>query len=426
VVQLREFLPKLITEFNKNLSGEAARIDRVSAELLQFMTSPGSGGGPPAIVNTVATSQSFSDRLELFEIKLGKTLAADDAGNLTGTSVYIFTYNSTMEAAVYKGNSSSQKLLEMVLRLKKLEMKTGATFVVTHVSGKRMMAQGTDGVSRGQFKEGVTAGQAMLSFVPLSKSALEVHPPLQAWIASWAGGTGTEFLTHEGWFERGHDIIDYTFRPFRKADKDYEGFWIPKIKSGTFVWAPPPEAAEAALEEVRKARIKRQDSLHIFVCPRLMTTRWFRQLNKAADLIFEIPAGCPYWPTQMYEPLTIGLVFPFIRSAPWQLRRTPKMFAMERKMRRVLEEDPLAAGNILREFLLECRRLSTMQEDMVRGMLFFEPLSEIPCEARGPRSGKKRRQSSGQGAAGPRLGQAGPSGERLPPCKKRRPHDGPV
>jgi hypothetical protein len=371
------------------------------------------------------SEEEFSNFRE-FENIVETLEAEDDAGNLTGALVYIFTDNSTVEAAVYKGNSSSQKLFEMVLRLKKLEMKNGATFLVTHVSGKRMMAQDTDGVSRGQFKEGVTAGQAMLSFVPLSKSALEVHPPLQAWIASWAGGKGTEFLTPEGWFERGHDIIDYTFRPFRKADKDSEGFWIPKIKSGTFVWAPPPGAAEAALEELRKARIKRQDSLHIFVCPRLMTTRWFRQMNKAADLIFEIPAGCPYWPTQMYEPLTIGLVFPFIRSAPWQLRRTPKMFAMGRKMRRVLEEDPLAAGNILREFLLECRRLSTMQEDMVRGMLFFEPQSEVPCEARGPRSGRKRRQSSGQGAAGPSLGQEGPSGERLPPCKKRRPHDGPV
>jgi hypothetical protein len=350
----------------------------------------------------------------------------DDASNLTGALVYIFTDNSTVEAAVFKGNSTSSKLFEMVLRLKKLEMKNGATFVVTHVSGKRMMGQGTDAVSRGQFKEGVTAGRAMLSFVPLAKSALEVHPPLKEWIVSWAGEKETEFLTPEGWFERGHDIIDYTFRPFRQGNKDSEGFWIPKIQSGTFVWAPPPAAAEAALEELRKARIKRHKSMHIFVCPRLMTTRWFRQLNKAADLIFEIPAACPYWPTLMYEPLTIGLVFPFIRSAPWQLRRTPKMFAMGREMRRVLEEEPMAAGNILRKFLLECRGLSTVSTDVVRGMLYFESRSKVLREARRPRSGRKRRQSSGQGAAGSSLGQKGPSGERLSPRKKRRPHDGSV
>jgi hypothetical protein len=72
VVQLRDFLPKLIAEFNTNLSGKAARIDQVSADLIQFMASPGAGGGPPASINTGSESQAFSDRLDRFETKLGK------------------------------------------------------------------------------------------------------------------------------------------------------------------------------------------------------------------------------------------------------------------------------------------------------------------------------------------------------------------
>jgi hypothetical protein len=36
-----------------------------------------------------------------------------------------------------------------------------------------------------------------------------------------------------------------------------------------------------ALEELRKARIKRQDSMHIFVMPRLFTTKWLNQIFKA-------------------------------------------------------------------------------------------------------------------------------------------------
>jgi hypothetical protein len=75
---------------------------------------------------------------------------------------------------------------------------------------------------------------------------------------------------------------------------------------------PPLAGAEAALEELWKARIKRQDSLHIFACPWLMTAWWLKQLNKAADIVFQIPAGCPCWPASICEPLTIGLVSPFI------------------------------------------------------------------------------------------------------------------
>jgi hypothetical protein len=47
--------------------------------------------------------------------------------------------------------------------------------------------------------------------------------------------------------------------------------WAPVHKAGTFVWAPPPAAAAVAIEELCKARIKRQDSLHIVIVPRLMT-----------------------------------------------------------------------------------------------------------------------------------------------------------
>jgi hypothetical protein len=71
-------MPKLISEFNRNLSGEAARIDQVLAELIQLMACPGAGGGPLASINTASVSQAFSDRLDRFVFKLGKTLDATD------------------------------------------------------------------------------------------------------------------------------------------------------------------------------------------------------------------------------------------------------------------------------------------------------------------------------------------------------------
>ena len=79
-------------------------------------------------------------------------------GLLTGASVFLATNNTTVEGCLYKGNSTSEKLFDLVVRMKSLELKYGCQILVTKVSGLRMIAQGTDGVSRGQWKEGVTGG----------------------------------------------------------------------------------------------------------------------------------------------------------------------------------------------------------------------------------------------------------------------------
>ncbi len=66
----------------------------------------------------------------------------------------------------------------------------------------------------------------------------------------------------------GHDLV-------AGGAKNTEGHWILAYKPGKFVWAPPPPAAAGvAVEELRKARHKRQDSTHIFYTPRLMNPLW--------------------------------------------------------------------------------------------------------------------------------------------------------
>ena len=64
-----------------------------------------------------------------------------------------------------------------------------------------------------------------------------------------------EFLEPKQWFDRGHDIQEFVLND--------DGFEIPRYKAGTFVWAPPPAAADVAIQELRKARHKRQQSLHV-------------------------------------------------------------------------------------------------------------------------------------------------------------------
>ena len=317
------------------------------------------------------------------------------AGHLKGSIVFLFTDNSTCEAAIFKGNSSSRKLFDLVVRLKTLELAEGARFIISHCSGERMKAEGTDGVSRGHMKEGVIVGADILSFVPLNESALKRSPGLKGWIQTWAGPEA-EFLTPDDWFTRGHDHLG--------GKVDAKGFWWPTIKSGTFVWTPPPAAAAAALEELRKARIKRQNSSHIFVCPRLMTPEWMKQLYKASDIVFVVPVGSPQWPTEMYEPLTIGLCLPFLRSAPWQLRGTPKMLAVGRQMRSLFKEEGMDGGRFLRKFLLECWRLPSLSPDVVWRLLHFRPRDSVSRPAIGRRRGRKRKIGEGLPEAGESMG----------------------
>ena len=62
------------------------------------------------------------------------------------------------------------------------------------------------------------------------------------------------------------------------------------------------------LEEVRKACHHRTESTHIIMIPRLMTPMWQKHLNKVSDIVLSIPAGHRAWPSDMHEPLTIGIV----------------------------------------------------------------------------------------------------------------------
>ena len=153
-------------------------------------------------------------------------------GRLHGTELWLFTDNSTAESCFFRGSSKSKLLHELVVRLKKVEMETGMTLRVVHVAGTRMMSQGTDGLSRGVFLEGVMAGKDMLDFVDLAKGALDRHPPLLKFIQSWAGKRILPLTPEEGFVE-GHGITG--------GSKDKHGMWIPKhARNGvTYLWAPP-------------------------------------------------------------------------------------------------------------------------------------------------------------------------------------------
>jgi hypothetical protein len=258
-------------------------------------------------------------------------------GHLDESEVFMFTDNSVTEAAFWKGNSHSRKLCALVLRLRQLEMRTGMILHVVHVSGKRMIAQGTDGLSRGDHSTGVMRGEKMEAFVPLHKSALERSPALRPWLEDVLIDHGARFLSAEGWFE----------------DTDREG---------TFVWTPAPAAADIVVERLAQARHKRPNSLHLVVVPRLMTGRWRKQLLKACDFSCRISLPSLWDLESQFEPLLIFVCLPFLPHRPDFDQRKGHCEGLRRILQPddLSETDPEVQGNLLRKLLLQARTVSSL------------------------------------------------------------------
>lgn len=266
--------------------------------------------------------------------------------DLENSEVWILTDNSTAESVYFKGTSTSKALFELVLRLRKLEMGGLMRIQVIHVAGTRMIEQGTDGISRGDFSGGVTAGKSMLSFIPLHLSALERSETILKWIEDWTGQIGLIPLSPSDWFERGHGISS--------GSKNADGIWIPtETCEQWFVWAPPPAAADVAVDELNVSRHKRGTLNHVVVIPRLMTFSWRKKLQKLCDVVFEIPAGArDFWPAREHEPLIVGLTLAFLPHSPWQGKQSERVLDVVRQLRQVWKVPGGNERDILRKLCI--------------------------------------------------------------------------
>jgi hypothetical protein len=313
-------------------------------------------------------------------------------GRLQGCEFFLFTDNSTAESCYYRGSSKSKQLHLLVLELRMLEMEFGLTIHIIHISGKRMIAQGMDGCSRGSLMEGVMAGEDMLTFVDLALPVTERHPPLLDWVRLWTNRPGLLPLSAEGWFEEGHGITG--------GIPDQNNVWIPthEVAGEIHLWSPPPAVADAALEELLKARHKRTDTFHVLLIPRLMTPRWRCLFNKACDFLFVVSPGSSFWPVEMYEPLWVGIVLPFIKHRPWCLRRAPLLVEIGRSLHVVLETCEADARDLLRKLLLLPQRVDSLPFRMACGVLHV-PWPGVPAVPDGNhqrRAGERVAQGGGE------------------------------
>jgi len=175
---------------------------------------------------------------------------------------------------------------------------------------------------------------------------------LDEWVRTWSGKDAIA-LSPDNWFVRGHNIAG-----FERDPEDL--FDVPIIKSGTYLRLPPPWVALFCLEELRKARIKRHDSMHNVVIPELATPLWQKMLYKVLNVVLDLSADLSYWGAKMHDHLLIGLLFPYVRYDPSSLRGTPKMHQLRREVQGMFKDSSLAAGPILHKFCLVARRLPFM------------------------------------------------------------------
>jgi len=246
------------------------------------------------------------------------------SGDLADAELFVFTDNSTAEGAYSKGNTDSPLLFDLVLRLRCLDMSGGLRLHVIHVAGTRMVAQGTDGLSRGDVTDGIMAGQPMCQFIPLHLPPTYRSPDLLNWIRYWCPDPTIRTLSPADWYEKGHGV--------QGGHRSPTGMWFPvECSDRWYLWDIAPAAAPFALEEALTSRLKRPHLNHIFLIPRLLTQYWRRKLHKVADVVLELPAGVrPYWPRSMHEPLLIGLTLSLLPAFPWELRSTPELLGLER------------------------------------------------------------------------------------------------
>ena len=226
----------------------------------------------------------------------------------------------------------------LVLRLYKLEIVYDCIIHVIHVSGLRMCAQGTDGISRGDHATGSMLGRSLLEFVPLHLNPIQRSNTLAKWVEGLAFSLKATVLEPEDWF------------------------CMERRATETCIWALPPAAGDVGMEQLGFARHKRPHGLHIVLVPRLMTGQWRRRLIRSTDHYCYLTNEV-LWPLGThFEPLLMFIALPFCVHSP----RFEERQGMLDKLSRILQEPGVqeihqgGRRNSLCKLLLESRRLSCL------------------------------------------------------------------
>jgi hypothetical protein len=147
----------------------------------------------------------------------------------------LITDSLPFEGTFYKGHSLPQKLNDIILRLRLVQMRSSCILHVIHVAGTKMKEVGIDGLSWGDFFEGMmTRASNPISFVPFHLGAdIRTQGRLSMWVRSW-------WVDQEGnpW----GDAPLITLQPsdwFSLAEVNGPRLWLPAPAAMTTITAWP-------------------------------------------------------------------------------------------------------------------------------------------------------------------------------------------
>jgi hypothetical protein len=174
-----------------------------------------------------------------------------------GHKVFYFTDNMVAYDVVRKGTSKSPRLRALVRELKRMEVLHGCHLEVIHVPGDVLIAEGTDGLSRGVWNTDLQVARTF----PVAElfEAFPLSPLLVGWAYQQAGESeppNARFF---------HDLADWSKGLMIKQD---------------CVWSVSPTVARQAFSTAALAWVESPlDSSHLFIVPRVMQ-RDFGRVNK--------------------------------------------------------------------------------------------------------------------------------------------------
>ena len=148
------------------------------------------------------------------------------------SEVFIFTDNFVFEWTFYKGSSNSKLLHDVIVDLISLEMRGDLIVHAIWISWKRMIAQGSNGLSRCNNSSRVMAGKSFLNYIPLNETAFKISSTANSTIL-------------EQWLDKSWKLANY-------VDWFYSVFYKPK---GKWVWCPPLALAKVAVEQLCEVKL---------------------------------------------------------------------------------------------------------------------------------------------------------------------------
>lgn len=244
-------------------------------------------------------------------------LAANHSQSVQGTTLFYFTDNSASYFICAGGSSRSPGLQRLVEQIKLLEISLQVQLQVVHVPGTAMIAQGTDGLSRGVW---LSTLHPLLDQGVLTESIFRPVPYQGNWVA--------QFASELNWAPDEMQISDWQ-NPRRDA----------QLMHCLTAHFPPPELARQSIVFFLEAWVESPtDTGALFFVPRVVPAFW-HGLSRHVEELALIPASHTTPPPLLPIPTIVLCVKPHTRV----LRELPTGMDYHRNPRRRRGDHDIAA-----------------------------------------------------------------------------------